>query len=316
MGVEYKDYYKILGVERGASKEEISKAFKKLARQYHPDLNPGNASAEEKFKEINEAYEVLKDDQKRKMYDQLGPNWQQGQQFGGGQGFGGQGFGGQRFTFNGQQFGGGQGFDGSGFSDFFETLFGGGARQGGDPFGGGFSRAPQRGRDIEAEISLALEDAVHGGEHSFTLESSEGPKKLKVNIPAGVKDGAKLRLSGQGYASANGGPKGDLYLIIRFAPHSLFHVDGTDLVYEAHIAPWQAVLGARIKVPTLDGSVELSVPAGTGSGKKMRLRGKGLGPLSARGDLYVRVAIDAPKDLTDRQRELWEDLAAESGDKR
>ncbi len=163
---------------------------------------------------------------------------------------------------------------------------------------------------MEADISVTLEDAVKGGERSLTLEGDEGPKTLKVNIPAGVKEGAKLRLAGQGYASPNGGPKGDLYLRIRFAPHSLFHVDGTDLVYEARLAPWQAVLGAKIKVPTLEGTVELSVPAGTGSGKKMRLRGKGLGPASSRGDLYVRIGIDAPKDLTPKQRELWEALAA------
>ena len=311
MSVEYKDYYKILGVGREASKDEIAKAFKKLARKYHPDLNPGNKESEEKFKEINEAYEVLKDEQKRKMYDQLGPNWQQGQQFGGNPFGGGNPYGGgTRFTFNGQEFGG-QGFDGSGFSDFFETLFG--SRQGGSaggPFSGYTSR-PQRGRDIEAHISITLEDAVKGGERSLTLEGGDGTKTLKVNIPAGVKDGAKLRLAGQGYDSPNGGPKGDLYLRIRFAPHSLFHVDGTDLTYEVRIAPWEAVLGAKVKVPTLDGNVELSIPAGTGSGKKMRLRGKGLGPAKSRGDLYVRVGIDAPKDLTPKQRELWEALAAE-----
>ena len=313
MSVAYKDYYKILGVGREAPKDEVSKAFKKLARQYHPDLNPGNKEAEEKFKEINEAYEVLKDDKKRKMYDQLGPNWQQGQQFSGGDPFGGGGTGGTRFTFNGQDFGGGQGFDGSGFSDFFETLFGG--RQGA-PFGGGqshdgFSSRPQRGRDVEADITITLEDAVKGGERSLSLQGGEGPKTLKVNIPAGVKDGARLRLAGQGYASPNGGAKGDLYLRIRFAPHSLFRVDGTDLTCEVRLKPWQAVLGAKVAVPTLEGNVELSIPAGTGSGKKMRLRGKGLGPASARGDLYVRVGIDAPKDLTPKQRELWEAIAAE-----
>lgn len=187
MSVEYKDYYKILGVGREASKDEIAKAFKKLARKYHPDLNPGNKESEEKFKEINEAYEVLKDEQKRKMYDQLGPNWQQGQQFGGNPFGGGNPYGGgTRFTFNGQEFGG-QGFDGSGFSDFFETLFG--SRQGGSaggPFSGYTSR-PQRGRDIEADISITLEDAVKGGERSLTLEGGDGTKTLKVNIPAGVE---------------------------------------------------------------------------------------------------------------------------------
>lgn len=235
MSVEYKDYYKILGVGKEADKDEISRAYKKLARKYHPDLNPGNAQAEEKFKEVTEAYEVLKDDEKRKLYDQLGPNWQQAQQggFGGGNPFGG----GTSYTFNGQS------FDGSQFSDFFETLFGGGRRSGrsgfgGDPFGG-FSSQPQAGRDVEADVQITLEDAVKGGERSISLQTGEGTKNLKVNIPAGVKDGARLRLAGQGYASPSGGPRGDLYLRVRFAPHSLFHVDGKDLTYEAELDPWQ-----------------------------------------------------------------------------
>lgn len=308
MSVKYKDYYKILGVGKEADKDEISRAYKKLARKYHPDLNPGNAQAEEKFKEVTEAYEVLKDDEKRKLYDQLGPNWQQAQQggFGGGNPFGG----GTSYTFNGQS------FDGSQFSDFFETLFGGGRRSGrsgfgGDPFGG-FSSQPQAGRDVEADVQITLEDAVKGGERSISLQTGEGTKNLKVNIPAGVKDGARLRLAGQGYASPSGGPRGDLYLRVRFAPHSLFHVDGKDLTYEAELDPWQAVLGAKIGVPTLDGGVELTIPAGTSSGRRMRLRGKGLGPADARGDLYVRVGIRVPSRLTDRQRELWEALAAEA----
>ena len=306
MSVEYKDYYKILGVGKSAGKDEISKAYKKLARKYHPDLNPGDAQAEEKFKEVTEAYEVLKDDEKRKLYDQLGPNWQQAQQggFGAGNPFGN----GTTYTFNGQS------FDGSQFSDFFETLFGGGRRSGRGGFDSfdGFSSQPQAGRDVEADIQISLEDALKGGEHSFTLQTGEGAKNFTVNIPAGVKEGARLRLAGQGYASRSGGPRGDLYLRIRFTPHSLFHVDGKDLTYEADIDPWQAVLGARIKVPTLDGSVELTVPAGTSSGRRMRLRGKGLGPANDRGDLYVRIGIRIPSTLTDKQRELWKALAAEA----
>lgn len=307
MGVEYKDYYKILGVGKTAAKEEISKAYKKLARQYHPDLNPGNAGAEEKFKEITEAYEVLKDDEKRKLYDQLGPDWQNAQQFQGGRGFSG-----EQFNFNGQH------FEGAGFSDFFETLFGG-ARQpgrgarggfGADPFGG-FSARPQRGRDVEAELTVTLEDAVKGGERSVTLQGGEGPRTLKVTVPAGVRDGAKLRLSGQGYASPDGGQKGDLYLKIRYAPHPLFQVEGNDLIHDVQLDPWQAVLGAKVLIPTLEGSVELSIPAGTSSGRKMRLRGKGLGTGADRGDAFVRVGIRSPLNLTDRQRKLWEDLAAE-----
>lgn len=306
MSVEYKDYYQTLGVERTASKEEIAKAYKKLAKKYHPDLNPGNTEAEEKFKSITEAYEVLKDEKKRKMYDQLGPNWQHGQQFQGGQGF-------EDFNF------GGQGFEASGFSDFFETLFGGqrrgrgGARGfGPDPFGG-FSGHQQMGRDVEAELAVELAEAVQGGEKTFTLQGPDGPRTLKVNIPAGVRDGAKLRLAGQGYAAPGGGSKGDLYLKIRFAHDSRFQVDGNDLTVEARVWPWQAVLGGSVRVPTLDGEVDLNVPAGTGSGRKMRLKGKGMGPAGARGDLYVRIGINSPDALTDRQRELWEALASEHG---
>lgn len=309
MAVEYKDYYKILGVGREAPKDEISKAYKKLARKYHPDLNPGNSVAEEKFKEVTEAYEVLKDEEKRKMYDHLGPNWQQGQQFQDAGGFDASQF---QFNVNGQS------FDGSGFSDFFEALFGGGRQQtrsgrsfGPDPFGG-FSSRPQRGRDVEAEISIPLEEAVKGGERNVTVQGNEGPRTLKVNIPAGVRDGAKLRLAGQGYASPEGGSKGDLYLRIRFMPHSLFHVDGNDLIYDVQLDPWDAVLGTKVRVPTLEGSVEMTVPAGTGSGRKLRLRGKGLGSGSARGDLFAHVVIRVPGTLSKKQRELWEALAAES----
>lgn len=308
MAVEYKDYYKILGVQRNADKDTISRAYKKLARQYHPDLNPGNTAAEEKFKEVTEAYEVLKDDEKRKMYDQLGPDWQNAHQFKGA----GPGFENVHFSF------GGQNFDGSGFSDFFETLFGGtrAERRGGfgaDPFGT-FSSRSQRGRDVEAEITISLEDAVRGGERSVTLQGTDRPRTLKVNIPAGVHDGAKLRLAGQGYPSPSGTPdqNGDLYLKIRFAPHPNFHVDGNDLIHELRLEPWEAVLGTKVRVPTLDGEVEMSIPAGTASGRRLRLRGKGLGRGDSRGDEYVRVGINAPGQLTARQRELWEALATEA----
>lgn len=300
MGVEYKDYYQVLGVERSATKDVISKAYKKLAKQYHPDLNPGNTKTEEKFKEITEAYEVLKDDEKRKMYDQLGPNWQHGQQFQGDPGF-------ENFSFSF----GGESFGGSGFSDFFESLFGGGQRSRGANFGG-FSSQQQRGRDVEAELPLSLEDVIRGGEHSFTLQTPEGPKTLKVTIPSGVREGAKLRLAGQGYAGPGGGAKGDLYLRIRFLPHPKFHVEDTNITYNAHVMPWEAVLGTKIRIPTLEGNVELSVPAGTSSGRKMRLRGKGLGSSGDRGDLFVTIGIKSPSKLTDNQRKLWEELAADA----
>ncbi|WP_304473234.1 J domain-containing protein [uncultured Desulfovibrio sp.] len=301
MAVSYKDYYKLLGVERGARAEEISKAYKKLARQYHPDLNPGDKQAEDKFKEINEAYEVLKDPEKRKLYDQLGPDWQHGQQFQGNPGFGN-----AHFTFNGQR------FDGSGFSDFFETLFGGagggrGAQFGPDPFGG-FSSRSRRGRDVEAELSLSLEEALRGGRRAVTLQMPQGPKTLEVNVPAGIREGAKLRLAGQG-DPAPGGTPGDFFLRVRYLAHPLFKVEGENLHCDVALAPWEAALGARVAVPTLEGEVELSIPAGSSSGRKFRLRGKGLGSGVNRGDLLARVMIKVPARLSAEESELWQKLA-------
>lgn len=302
MAVSYKDYYKLLGVERGTKTEEISKAYKKLARKYHPDLNPGDKQAEEKFKEINEAYEVLKDPEKRKLYDQLGPNWQHGQQFQGEPGYEN-----VHFTFNGKS------FDGSGFSDFFETLFGGAAAGGGrganfgpDPFGG-FSSRPRRGRDVEAELPLSLEEASSGGRRTVTLQMPQGPKTLEVNVPAGIREGAKLRLAGQG-DPAPGGTPGDLFLRVRYLPHPQFKVEGENLHCDVPLAPWEAVLGAKVAVPTLEGQVELSIPAGSSSGRKFRLRGKGLGSGVNRGDLLARVMIKVPAQLSAEERELWQKL--------
>lgn len=305
MAVAYKDYYKLLDVARTASQEEISKAYKKLARKHHPDLNPGDAAAEEKFKDINEAYEVLKDPEKRKLYDQLGPNWKDGQNFQGAPGF-------ENFHFNFNQ--GGQSFGGGDFSDFFETLFGG-ARQGGPGFGpdpfGGFSSRSRRGRDIEAELPITLEEAYKGGEKTFTLGGADGQRILRVNIPAGIRDGGKMRLAGQGRP---GTPPGDLFLTVRYELHPTFLVEGDNIICEVEISPWDAVLGAKVRVPTLEGAVEMSIPAGSSSGRKLRLRGKGLGPASARGDEMVKVAIKTPNpaDLSQRQKDLWEELAQES----
>lgn len=308
MSVDYKDYYQVLGVERLASKEEIAKAYKKLAKKHHPDLNPGDKVAEERFKDITEAYEVLKDDEKRRLYDQLGSNWQHGQQFQNA-GPGAENF---NFTFNGQ------GFQGSGFSDFFEALFGEQRRAragnsggfGPDPFGG-FSSRQQRGRDVEADLDISLLDAVRGGERQLTLQGgADGGRTLKVSVPAGVRDGAKLRLAGQGQTSPVGGPKGDLYLKIRYAPDPRFSVEGDNLLHEASILPWEAALGGTVRVPTLEGEVELKVPAGTGSGRKLRLRGKGLGEPGQRGDLFVRLAITVPAPASDSEREHWEALAS------
>ncbi|MFP4657576.1 MAG: DnaJ C-terminal domain-containing protein [Desulfonatronovibrionaceae bacterium] len=325
--MEYKDYYKLLGVDKNASKEKISKAYKKLARKYHPDLNPDDPEAEKKFKEIGEAYEVLKDDEKRRMYDSLGSDWQHGQNFQPPPGYEN-----VRFTFGG---GGAEDFDLGGFSDFFETIFGGGfgggrsgynRRSTGSGFGPrGFSGAQGgfqgKGRDAEAEIQISLEDAYHGGNKSVTLqEQVQGPdglprmqnKTLQVNIPSGVKDGSKIRLSGQGSPGMGGGPSGDLYMRVRLAPHPKFKVEGKNIVYDLPLAPWEAVLGAKVNVPTLDGQVEMNIPAGTGSGQKLRLRGKGLGKGRDKGDQLIRIMIKVPKSLSEQERGLWQQLADKS----
>ncbi len=327
MSVEYKDYYKILGISKSASKEDISKAYKKLARKYHPDLNQGDKKAEEKFKEVNEAHEVLKDPEKRRLYDQLGPNWQHGQNFQRPPGFEN-----AHFTFGGP---GGARFEGSGFSDFFETLFGGGGAfsaggttfgAGGNPFGGAgnpfeggafggsqFSR-PRKGRDVEAALSLTLEEAFHGGKKSLTLQGSQGqpPRAFEVNIPAGVKNGARVRLAGQGDPGA-GGPAGDMFLKVNILPHPQFTLDDTDIIYDLRLAPWEAVLGCKARIPTLSGAVELSIAPGTGSGKKLRLRGRGMGSGASKGDQIVRVGIAVPETLTDEEKSLWEKLRSISG---
>ncbi len=318
MSVEYKDYYKILGVGRTASQDEISKAFKKLARKHHPDLNPGDTGAEAKFKEAGEAYEVLKDPEKRKLYDQLGPNWQQGQNFQPPPGFEN-----MRFHFGG---GGPEGFGGGGFSDFFETLFGGGGRgpagSGGGGFGGfgggGYTHRPRRGQDAEVTYEIELEAAYKGGPQTISLqEQAHGPdgrpsmqtKTLTVNVPPGIKDGQRIRLAGQGGQGLGGGEAGDLYLKIRLAPHARFKVKDNNVVYDLPLAPWEAALGATVRVPTLDGAVEMKIPAGIGSGARLRVRGKGLGTGGGKGDQLVRIMIQTPGELSDEQRKLWEELA-------
>ncbi|MBN2139732.1 MAG: J domain-containing protein [Desulfovibrionaceae bacterium] len=317
MSVKYKDYYKILGVSKDASKEDISKAFKRLARKHHPDLNPGDKDAEARFKELNEANEVLKDPEKRRMYDTLGPGWQDGQNFQRPSGFEN-----ARFHFGGPGGGGAGGFEATGFSDFFETLFGGGAGFG-TGFGGGreFRPRPRRGADSEAVFEIGLEDAYHGGDRSVSLqEQALGPdnrpslrtKTLSVKIPAGVKDGQRIRLSGQGNPGLGGGPAGDLYLKLRILPHPRFKVRGADLVLDLPLAPWEAALGATVRVQTLDGAVDLKVPAGTGSGKKFKLKGRGLGSGEERGDQIVRVMIKTPAGLNEEQERLWRQLADKS----
>lgn len=309
--MEYKDYYKLLGVAKGAGQDEISKAFKKLARKYHPDLNPNDPAAEGKFKEINEAYEVLKDPEKRKLYDSLGPNWRDGQNFQPPPGY-------ENFQFRS---GGSGGFGGEGFSDFFETIFGqaggfGGARFGGDPFG---RTMRSKGRDAEVRLTLTMEEAYRGGHKTITLQEqvrgADGmphvqSKTLEVNIPAGIKDGAKIRLSGQGSPGTGGGPSGDLLLQVAIAEHPLFRLEGVNVIYDLRLAPWEAVLGCSVRIPTLDGPVDMNIPAGVSSGQKLRLAGKGLGKGESQGDQFVRIVIRSPKALSDRERALWDELSA------
>jgi len=312
MAVQFRDYYETLGVSKTASEDEIKSAFRKLARKYHPDVAKDKKEAEEKFKQINEAYEVLSDPEKRRKYDQLGENWNQpggfqpppqwgGRQPGGGFYGGGGENGGVEFEFGG-----------TGFSDFFEAFFGGG--RGRSAFGGFGQRGTmaERGSDVEADIMVTLEEALHGSTRQVSLRRA-GSKKTEtyqVKIPRGVREGQRIRLAGQGEAGERGGKSGDLFLRVRLARHPDFSVEGSDLVHEVKIAPWQAVLGDQIIVPTLEGNARLKLPPGTQGGQRFRLRGRGLPGVSGqRGDLYVVVQITVPKKLSDSEQKLWEQLA-------
>src|SRR3954471_7129929 len=275
MAVQFRDYYETLGVPKTAKEDEIRTAFRKLARKYHPDVAKDKKEAEEKFKQINEAYEVLSDPEKRKKYDQLGANWNQPGGFQAPPDWGGQQPGG---GFHRYGSGGGDGgvefeFGGTGFSDFFETFFGGG--RGRSAFGG-FGRgeaSAERGNDVEADIMVPLEEALHGARRTISLRRSGSNKveTYQVKIPKGVREGQRIRLAGQGEAGERGGKSGDLFLRVRLARHPDFQVEGSDLIHELKIAPWDAGLGADIKVPTLDGSVRLKIPAGTQAGQRFRL---------------------------------------------
>lgn len=313
--MQYKDYYKILGVDRNAEKDEIRKAYRKLARKFHPDVNK-SADAEQKYKDINEAYEVLKDPEKRRKYDTLGASWQEGDNFSPppGPGYG------RSTTFEGTDFGG--------FSDFFRTIFGeAGGFSGMEDmfFGGGTSsrgRRVSKGQDVEAEIQLSLEKMYQGGSTPLTLESREQspdgrvvPRRrtLKVNIPRGVTDGTRLRLAGKGQPAPGAAPPGDLYLTIRAKKHPRFELRGYDLVAELRITPWEAALGSQVSVRTLDGSVKMNIPAGTQGGQLLRLKGKGLQKKNGSfGDILVRINIAIPKTLSEREKELFEKLGKES----
>jgi curved DNA-binding protein len=310
MAVKFQDYYQVLGVERSASQDDIQRAYRKLARKYHPDVNK-EASAEEKFKEVTEAYEVLKDPEKRQKYDRLGQNWKAGQEFTPPPGWEN-----VHFNFQGGDFGGN-----GGFSDFFSALFGGaqgfggfadeGWRTGGRAGArGGFARP---GQDHEAEIEVTLEDAYHGATRKVQLEEAGHRRSYDVTIPKGVTDGSKIRLPGQGGQGIGGGAAGDLYLRVKIAPHPKFKVRGHDLLTTVQVAPWEAALGAEIPVPLIDGAVTMKVPPGTQGGQVMRLRGKGLPKRHGEhGDAMATIQIAVPKSMNARERELFEQLAKES----
>jgi len=294
MAVGYRDYYEDLGVPRDASQEDIRAAHRRLARQYHPDVNkePG---AEDRFKEISEAYEVLRDPEKRERYDRLGANWRAGQDVSGSSGF--EGFGGAGGGFEDVRVD----FGGAGdFSDFFDGLFGGrGRRSGRGGFGGGFST---RGADQEAVLELSLEEAARGGRRRISLG---GGRDFEVEIPPGVHDGQRIRLAGEGGGGIGGGPSGDLFLRVRVRPDKRFRIEGDDVYTDVLVAPWEAALGAQVEVPTPTGSAQVTVPHGSSCGRKLRLRGEGLGG----GDLYAVVQIRVPKTLSGQERELFERLA-------
>jgi curved DNA-binding protein len=307
--MDYKDYYKIMGVARDAKQDEIKRAYRRLARKYHPDVSK-EAQAEDKFKEVQEAYEVLKDTEKRAAYDQLGSQWRQGQQFTPPPDWG------KNFEFSGSV----GGREDAGFSDFFSSLFGAGGGGGfRDPRGGargGFSAA---GEDHVAKIQIDLEDAFRGGVKTIELKTPQideqgrvglKPRTLKVTIPAGVAEGKRIRLAGQGSAGMGGGPAGDLYLEITFRPHRLFKADGRDITLTLPIAPWEAALGATVQTPTLAGPVELRIPAGAKAGQRMRLKGRGL-PGTPPGDQYVELKIVAPPADTPEARALYEQMQRE-----
>jgi len=297
MAVGFRDYYEVLGVSRDASQEEIRAAYRALARKYHPDVNK-EAGAEDRFKEISEAYEVLRDPEKREQYNRLGSNWKAGQDVSGDPGFDQYQRGG--FEEVRMDFGGGD------FSDFFEGLFG--ARRGGRR--GGFDGFTMRGADQEAVLELSLEEAAAGGRKRVSLGDG---RSFEVDVPRGVRDGQMIRLAGEGEQGARGGPSGDLFLRVRVRPHPRFRVQGRDLYVDLPVAPWEAALGASVSVPTLDGSARLQVPAGSSCGRKLRLHGEGL-PESGggAGDLYAIVQIRVPERLSREERDLFEQLAATS----
>ncbi|HVF61954.1 MAG TPA: J domain-containing protein [Thermoanaerobaculia bacterium] len=319
--MEYKDYYASLGVSKDASQDDIQKAYRKLARKFHPDVNK-DPGAENRFKEIGEAYEVLKDPEKRQKYDQFGSAWRVRQQTGAPP----PGWENIRWDF-----GEGGDFDlgGSGFSSFFENLFGGaaagpggrgrpggtrvrwstGARPGAGAGGGAWS---QPGTDTEARLPVTLEEAVRGGSREITLSDAQTGERntLAVKIPAGVRAGQRIRLAGKGQPGLGGGQPGDLFLRVELEPHPRFRVEDGDLFVTVPVTPWEAALGGEAEVETLQGPLRVRIPPGSSSGRRIRLRGKGLPkPGGEPGDLYAEIRIVVPETLSERERELYQELA-------
>jgi len=305
--MEYKDYYKILGVSRDASQDDIKRAYRKLARKYHPDVNKSD-DAEARFKEAGEAYEVLKDKEKRQAYDQFGSNWKAGQDFKPPPGW------------DFRDFTGGRSYSsstGHGFSDFFEALFGGGRQAADGEFSFFQSGGLNRGRDMHAKLAITLEDSFHGSRKTISLNRAPlhgggygvETTSLQVAIPKGILEGQQIRLEGQGDILVDHGPRGDLFLEVYFEKHQYFTVAKRDVSMNLPVTPWEAALGAKLKVPTLGGPVDLKLPPGSQSGRKLRLKGKGLCSRNQSGDQYVVVEIHTPKIENDRQREFYEEMA-------
>lgn len=323
--MDYKDYYRVLGVERGASADEIQKAYRKLARKYHPDVSK-EKDAESRFKEIAEAYEVLKDPEKRARYDQFGQAWS-ARQSGGAPPPGFEGF---TFEDLSEMFGGAR-TGPSGFSNFFEMLFGqaAGARGGGGRGAPGAGAGPgwgtwasegrggwaRPGANQEVAIRLPLEEAARGGVRELSLQTPDGAsRRVRVNLPKGIRPGQTVRVPGQGGSGLGGGPAGDLHLRVELLPHARFRLEGKDLLTTVDVTPWEAALGGEAELTTLDGTVRVRIPAGTSSGRRIRVRGRGFpggtrgGQSETPGDLIAEVRIVLPESLTPAQRELFEKL--------
>jgi len=309
--MEYKDYYQILGLDRTADQAEIKRAYRKLARKYHPDVS-AEAGAEDRFKEASEAYEVLKDPEKRAAYDQLGSGWQAGQEFRPPPNWD------QGFEFHG---GGFTEADPDMFSDFFESLFGRGGfahayRRAGFGEGGGARRRAYRaqGENTYAKIAIDLEDSYRGATRQIALKHSQlGPdgrpqvreRKLNVKIPKGVTEGQQIRLAGQGEPGVGGGEAGDLYLEVTFNPHRLYRVEDKEVYLDLPLAPWEAALGAKVEVPTPAGSVHLTIPPNSRNGSKLRLKGRGI-PAREPGDLYAVLKVVAPPAHSEAEKAAYQ----------